>query len=403
MSELAKKQNRQLSTRFKLLFLLLLAVFFCCCWFLHTMQILTNNSGLPQELETYRSDIKAYVRNTGYSFTGVVLHGINQLTGSALLTALPVALANALTIVALWLLFDYLLPNTGPGKRLAFTWLVGMEAAIWMPYVTYRGLQTLSATLWHSPTFVMMKPFAVLAFLFYLKVQKNYLQRIDWHNWMLFAITLVLSALFKPSYAFCFAPAMAVLLLVDLIRTRGKGLLQIIRFGCAVLPSGLVLLLQYARLFGQPASETSNTIRFGLFRAQLATPLYKHPMFPYAYLLSLVFPILVFWLLWAFREKGHLVQLVFLTFGFALFQDLFMYEDGPRLHHGNMGWAARIAALLLFVLAVQLFARWQERHPWEGMQPLEKRLEIMLWAVLGAHAGCGLLYFVQLLRGVHYY
>ena len=73
---------------------------------------------------------------------------------------------------------------------------------------------------------------------------------LRWKDWLIYTLFLTTATAFKASFVFAFAPSLLILLIVDLVQTRGRNLKREILMGCSVLPSIALCLLQSIVLFG---------------------------------------------------------------------------------------------------------------------------------------------------------
>ncbi|MBC7811401.1 MAG: hypothetical protein H7175_09645, partial [Burkholderiales bacterium] len=113
-------------------------------------------------------------------------------------------------------------------------------------------------TVYHNPTINLLKPFALLQFMYavtaFVRPQVN---RSVWAV-ALCAIITVLSAMAKPSYLLCILPAAGLFTLYKLVR-REPFNWQIIVFGIGV-PAVAALAVGYLATYTESASEESSII-----------------------------------------------------------------------------------------------------------------------------------------------
>ena len=277
----------------------------------------------------------------------------------------------------------------------------------------YIGMQ--SASIWHNSTYIVMKPLAVVCVILYLNLLSKIQEHFQAKELLTFAGMLALTTAVKPSFLTVFAPVMLVFLLIDLIRGVPFGRLFV--FGCCVLPSLVVILIQNAILFGGSTGE-------GWMIAPGAV-LRQHSGYPaVAAALSVFFPLLVALFHWK-DTRYRVVQFAYLM-GMVGFAELFLFsETGKRAQDGNFMWGYSFSLLLVFTMA--LLTWWKSLKqliglvvgkPVGGRDSFEAKAKvpgqsIQAWTlageviittiVLGYHLYCGVLFYGRLLQGVSYY
>jgi hypothetical protein len=273
----------------------------------------------------------------------------------------------------------------------------------------YIGMQ--SASIWHNSTYIVMKWLAILSLLAYLKIEQGITRKLQGKDWFYFMLTLALTTGAKPSFLMVFAPVMLVFLLVDLIRGVPFG--RLFGFGCAVLPSLGVVLLQNAVLFGA-GTGNSWAISPGAVLAQHS----GYPLITAA--LSILFPLMVVIVNLPSLKKDRWYLTAWLI-GLVGFLELFLFsETGNRASDGNFMWGYSIAILVLFAAGTLKYAQnvqcmletrtsaackdaalhrasgkllYGAKWCWIGLTAL----------VLLYHLYCGCYFYIRLLQGVSYW
>ena len=240
----------------------------------------------------YRSDLSIHITRalasggTGYSLEGKFTVFFTRLfNGSTIGFAVFLAVVVTITPFAVELFLsemDRLDRDVKTGSirnRYIGLWSI-FAAPLVIPYIWfwfYRN--TMSINAWHNSTSMEMRLVSVLAMAFYLRIQAkvNLEGYIRFRDWLLLAITLFISTWFKPSFFIGFAPVMAIWLLYDLLghRTDIDYLKKLFFFGCAAVPAGCMVILQYWKLYGSrddvslsingDQDHTLYAIRVGLF------------------------------------------------------------------------------------------------------------------------------------------
>ncbi len=329
-----------------------------------------------------------------YSFTAYVYQVLYFLSGGG--TYLIAAFLAVVTFATV-LLTDKLLrvlmkkPETD-----CFTFGGAMLLNVVMPFFwewagKYRYVSYQSGNIWHNSTYLCMKLLAIASLLMYFKIEKNYAEKINWKEWVGFAVLLVITTGVKPSFLTVFAPAMALKLVWDLLHK--VSFKQIFLFGCAVLPACVVVLWQNAVLFGEGTGQ-GFTIR-PWFTFSLRAERTK-----VAVLCSILFPVLM--LFFSLKElcKDKQYFFAWMMTGIGFLEALLFAESGSRANDGNFLWGYSFAIFYIFVYS---FVKWiglwkKEGHPW-----LYKLLFVTAGLVLLYQTYCGVYFFIRLLGSETYF
>ncbi|MBQ7774953.1 MAG: hypothetical protein IJ379_03445 [Lachnospiraceae bacterium] len=255
----------------------------------------------------------------------------------------------------------------------------------------YRYVSYQSGNLWHNSTYLCMKLLALLAMLCYFRLEKSYAEKIEWKQWLFFAVTLVITTGIKPSFLTVFAPAMALKLLWDLFHK--VPFKQIFLFGCAVLPACGVVLWQNMVLFGEDTGQGFALNPWFTFSLHADRP-------KAAVLCSIAFPlvVLVFSLKELWKDKKYFFA--WLMTGIGFLEALLLAETGSRANDGNFLWGYCFAIFYIFVVSfVKWLKLWKKpAHPW-----LFKAMFIVAGVVLLYQTYCGVYFYLRLLGGETYF
>ena len=122
--------------------------------------------------------------------------------------------------------FAWGLRGAAPGLslpvRLLVSLVVNLAQAVWIPRGGYWYLGTVSGTVYHNTTYIALAPFAMLAMLCFYRAWRGMHGKLDARAWLVYTLFLTASTAFKANFVFAFAPALLLLLIADLVRTRGK-------------------------------------------------------------------------------------------------------------------------------------------------------------------------------------
>lgn len=345
-------------------FNLVLAAFLCRRWWMLFYSVCTGLvfSDVPLHIELALGH-----NDYGLSSLLIQLFYLGGESFAQRALALSLTVNNFIGLFTVALLIRFLLPRLGRGEALLAAglaalcgpWLIpGYQMEIFMG--AHNGNLYHNMTVLFSRTFI---PVSLVCFMRCWEARHSILPRKDWWG---FALSFTLITAFKPNYAFAFLPVMAVLLLCDFIKYRGKYLKNEFIMGCAVLPAGFLCIWQYLVLFnnsfGQSATEmleeldesfvdTSSGVAFRfLWGAELVAMLVM-------YLRSLLLPVYTLALQWRREKERRRIGLLLVVEAAALLEASILVETGYRANHGNFDWGGLALYPSVFALAIGLLIR----------------------------------------------
>lgn len=190
----------------------------------------------------------------------------------------------------------------------------------------------------HNPTIIFLRPFGILAFLFFLLYIDRYFEKKKYGMFLFFfSLFLILGILAKPSFAFTFLPAMGIVTLISMIYQKS------FRFGLitlsAVIPAIMLLLYQFIY-------TTNNTIalkmeiRFGSFseftpQEVLMVSLATFPV-----------PIILFSIKAWKKSVSYQIAMCALMIGWF---EMFFLTNGPT---GDFSWGYDLAVQFATIIAI---------------------------------------------------
>lgn len=345
-------------------FCLVLAVFLCYKWWKVFLGVCTGVifSDVPLHIELA-------LGHNDYGLSSLLIQ-LFYLGGEAFAQralALSLTANNLMGLFTVALMVRFLLPRLSRLEAflaaelaaLCGPWLIpGYQMGVYMN--AYNG------NLYHNMTVLFSRTLIPVSFVCFFRCWSARHGCIPRKDWWGFAVSFFIVTAFKPNFAFAFIPVLAVLLLWDLIRYKGKYFKNEFLLGCAVLPTGLLCIWQYLVLFnnsfGQSATEmlqeldenfvdTSSgvALRF-LWGAELAAVLVM-------YLRSLLLPVYTL-ALQGWREKERRRIGLFLAVeAVALLEATVLVETGYRANHGNFDWGGLALYPAVFALAIGLLIR----------------------------------------------
>ena len=299
---------------------------------LYQKLILVLRTLIPFRVLPYQSDFLHYVYN--HSFT---------------LCAIAVALAAYLaTAVILKNRFYKSWKNAFGSKTYGYAWMAAFGMLLINPIILFTigtnrlTLGYLPANVWHNPTYILMRPFALWLFFF---IQDHWDQRLDRKQWLLVALVSYLVIFAKPNFTLSMLPAIGLLTLVKSgnIKKRNWSLLS-----AFILPSLLSLAYQYW-LMSSLYPEVSSYI-FAPFLAALYYTGNAFTLIAFL-LLSIAFPLLITLLNHKLTLNRVDFQLAWLNFFVALLTFL-LFAEIPYVSMLNFSWGSMMAVFLLFTVSL---------------------------------------------------
>lgn len=402
----------------KIIFAILLAVYTGVMLYLFVMQC--------YEVPVFRSDMPDYVNKVrgiqgNYEFPYPLLFTLAKIialvAGAPLGMAIATALLNALGVcvtkyymdrevkaglnVAEWskgkvLVLDlsitfmsfalFLLGNLYSPKNTAF---FGFDYA-------YRcmGIYTPNP-IWNA-TYLATRPFTVICFFEAAKVLKNYQKDFTWKGCVPFALSLFLMTITKPSYTLVLVPLMGIMLLADLVKSKGTSFKNAFFLCVTMIPTGLDLLYQFFGVFtgtNVKGEETGIGIAFGLVWNNFTKSIPLSIVMGMALTLGVLALNLVFNCK-MMREK-FTYRFAWYNYLVGMGMFLLFYEKGFRMEHANFSWGYMHGMFFVFFMTLVLVIRntMEWRKSWKVIfLPAE-------WAVFGYHLVCGVNFLWYALQG----
>lgn len=396
---------------------------------------------------SYKSDMKAYILemqglDSGYSFPYPVFFKMaaffNLFISPELAVALTTVLLNSLGIVFVKLALNRVilrLCESGSGL-LKKNWATGVVLSvltvslffismlypppgIYLPGIRFKYVGVFTANPFHNATYMAARPFAVLAFLWFVKLLPVYERGIRMRNYgesddgkptlsdyVLFSVFLLAATMTKPSFTIVMVGAAGLVMLYRLFHSRFKNLVPAIQLGLCFVPTFIDLLYQYRGVFmGSDEAEGGIGFAFGEIWG------YYCDNIPLSICLAIGFPLLV--LVVNFRElkKNTMYRFSWLVYLVSLCMAFFLYEKGFRKPDFNFSWGYMYGIFFCHLSALTVLLRATMREQKQHDIVLKKRrrnfLPLMLicvqWLAYLCHVVCGLGYFISIWQGDIYY
>ncbi len=345
-----------------------------------------------QTLGGVDSDMKAYILEmqgleSGYSFPYPVFFKLAALihlfAPPEWSVAITVTLLNGLAMAVTKLALDHMvLPGLERGFRKRFgrngtgvcCWLPRVLVSflafslffismlypppgIYLPGIRFRYVGVFTANPFHNATFMAARPFAILAFLWYVKLLPVYEKgpgqwqgKVSLRNpdgpagdgtdkkanpadYVLFSLFLFLATMTKPSFTLVLVSTAGLLMLYRLIRCGFRNFLPAVQLGLCFVPTFGALLYQYKGVF-VPGEGQEGGIGFclGDVWADYCDNI------PLGIGLAIGFPLLVLVFNRKQCGKNTLFRFSWQMYLVSLAEAFFLYEKGFRKVDFNFSW-----------------------------------------------------------------
>jgi hypothetical protein len=240
------------------------------------------------------------------------------------------------------------------------------------------GSSSVSGLYWHyhNPTIILLKPFAILQFIF---AYQCFYETARIKNWqiILFALLSALCTFIKPNFAICILPALAVFSGYRILRREYLNY-QALFWGLG-LPTLGVLIWQFILTY--QTDKTGSVI----FLPLVVMSIYSKYL-GWKLLLSILFPLALLIVYFEQVTRDTRMILAWLTFGFGAVFIYFFAESGERILDGNFGWSGEITALMLFAVSTLFYLDVASRS---------SKMTKLLAGLWSLHVVFGVLYYLS--------
>jgi hypothetical protein len=322
-----------------------------------------------------------------YQILLLAIHVITRLDFrlSAVLLALLVEVLLGFELIRLF--NKSMNPEKSSQSNWAIPLAVGVMIAAPIPLLVFVDQHLyfgyLGITNYHNPTINLLKPLAILNFIYGVKVFQSSRHKI--YEVVFAAILIALSTLDKPNLTICILPALAILAGVNYLNKKPVDwtLLSLGFF----IPAGLLLGWEYFLAFN-PGGGGIQLEPFAAMRMLSDHVISK-------FLISILFPAGLTIIYFRDIIKDKRMILAWLIFFFGAFYTYFLIEGGARRADGNFGWSGEISMFILFIFSTIFF--------------LEKKIEtpkfsifdILLAGICLLNVSSGVIYYFYCLNVNH--
>lgn len=323
------------------------------------------------------------------------------------LVAAHLALIVILEIVFGCMLIKKIVPEGNVFTMSVLSLCCLMVIPIFVPFINRHMYGTFAGNCWHNENYHGMRAFSVLLLVFLFDLIDDYLKKFNIKQMIVFALLLAIINAIKPNFILGFAPALLVMMIADIIRSKGKGFFRWVMFGMSVLISLPVLLWQYFVSF-DASVETSEGASL-IFVVGDYFKLFAHPILDF--FTGMAFPLAMLIL---FRREffgNRFYKLCMGGFIVAFLEMFFIAESGERFVDGNMGWGLQFFIYLMFLLGIAEYYRYvlaymSDRKRGQSLSSYlqtksEGSVKVLIPGLLFAvHLALGVMYFAIVYTGV---
>ena len=296
------------------------------------------------------------------------------------------------TIVIYNILKRYLKEKFSANTICAITFLLSFVTAIWLPWFSpHIYLGPASPTLWHNPTSNAVKGLSILFFFLYMDIYAekdlNGKNRMTLRQMAFMTGLMFLSTLLKSSFIVLFIPSAFILLLIDLIRSKGKNIVFCLQTALVCIPALVPTLHQYIY------SYSADTKRGGLAFSFMAVASSRTTNVPLTLMLPYMFPALVYLLQYKdiYKNKRLFFALIMVIVSTVYY--LFFAEANNPLNN-ELGWPRALAMIIIWVVtAIEFFNTYhQSRHT--EVRASRKNMISVGFVLMFMHFFTGVIYYV---------
>ncbi len=259
--------------------------------------------------------------------------------------------------------------------------------------------------IWNA-TYLAARPFALICFFegcrMLTRLDDLWRQRhggfveaffgFPWRESLPFALSLLLTTLTKPSFTIVIVPTLGILLLAQLIESRGRSLPCAAALCAVMVPTGLDLLFQFFGVFSGTNTMGEET---GIGFAFAAVWSNYSKNIPLSILMGMALPIGVLLLNGKEFLKNRCYRVSWYVYLVATGMFLCLYEKGFRMLHANFSWGYMYG--MFFVFLMTLVVMIQNTVQWR--KSFKMVFVLAEWGVFFYHLVCGVNFLLYALQG----
>ncbi|MCX6055160.1 MAG: hypothetical protein NTZ74_09655 [Chloroflexi bacterium] len=246
----------------------------------------------------------------------------------------------------------------------------------------------LSANRYDSPTYILLRPFALLIF---FGIVDNFTEKWNWKESLLMVLVMMCATLTKPTFTMTIIPAIGLLTLLRIKQFRKINWAYL--FFPFALTAFIVLVGQFIINY---TGDRGDRIILAPFQAILYIVPNIHTVF-FLVLMSLVFPLAVSLLNWKQVKNDFTFQLGWVNLFLGLIVAL-MFGEEINMGLNNLWNSPTLGAFILFFITVA----WWGKDLLDSRQAQKKitKKQIVTSTLLLLHFICGIIYYVAILINI---
>lgn len=368
----------------------------------------------------YPSDMEAYILEmqgleSGYEFPYPLFFKlaalINLFTTPEMAIAFTTTLLNCASMIIVKAILSYEVENKlreRLGKfgcmsgvmlsvlsvTLFFVSMLFPPEGIYLPGIKHDYMGVFSPNPHHNATYMAARPFAILAFVWCVKLLDVYedgFKKEMTKDYVLFSLFLLLATMTKPSFTLVLVATVGIIVVWRMFKSRCANIIPSIQFGICFIPTFVDLLYQYSGVFvPDEGVEGGVGFTFGQVWAQYCDNI------PLAIVLAIGFPLSVLVMNYKSLKEDTFFRLSFQLYLVSLLTALFLCEKGFRWTHFNFSWGYMCGIFFAFLGSLCLLLRKTARgDKWWRL--------VLQWLPYLWHVACGVYYFVGISQGKTYY
>lgn len=247
----------------------------------------------------------------------------------------------------------------------------------------------LAINVYHNPTILVLKPFALLVFSFiFAKTGEDgatYRKSLT-----ACVLATIACALAKPSYIIVVVPALLLSVFIPQLRTYLSRKAWFIFCGI-LLPAAVILAAQFWLTYSAEQLPGVYQGKSGIIFAPFVLISSQSSWLLVKFFLSIAFPLAVCF--GYFRQAMSHTRLLFawLTFIIGAAYFYLLAESGPRMMHGNFGWGGQITLFILFIVSTEFLC---EQIRLNGLRNHTQKLIFLV---------CITFFILHVLSGIYFY
>ena len=303
------------------------------------------------------------------------------------------------TVLLVYWLLRELCPDSDPRYLMVFSFVCMIAIPIFIPPFSEKIYGPYVGAVWHNESYLGMRFFALLVLIMFMRTNEHYLERFIFKDFIIECLLFLLVNWVKPNFIIAFAPAMLIMMLVDIIKAKGRGFFNWVLYGVPVLIGSLILPFQFFSLFpGTKGDDSSVVFIFGDFILGQ-----QHPVLNIVF--SFAFPAIVFIIHRKEFLKSRFHLICSLGWFISFLEYIFIGETGIRRLHENFYWGVRFFSFVMFCLSIGYFLKDIQKYKELKKQnkgSADNKTRGLFFAenmLVIAHTVAGIVYFALILLG----